>query len=1400
VARSDPKKDGASTLAVLALGAVGDNRPLPALQPPLKEGIHLRWAFDPSLGFPWYGFYLFRRLSLTGGTAICASSQFTGLTPGAKTSPDLMIGLGQFHSDQNLVLTDDFPPTGTVEIDLSNRQFVSFQMDATAPSRRVDVSIGFMSDFPPPGGGPGTGGTGGPISGGLGGNVATVGICGCGCAHDAVRPVVERVVAIGPGQYRATFGYDNEGTASISMAVGAENRFFPDPADRGQPTLFLAGRRTDVFSVVFDGRPLTWRLAGNTVTVSAADAQGGAGGGTGGTGTDTGGSADGIVVTALRTGVPVATAVVGGRAGTVVKTSLVFDAIDEVIVSSGPARLVDICAYAVTDSLGQGWGPVPNFPQPMALPVKSPNYPISTGQPDVNASQAVALARISYAFPVSPGGTTLDLTEWSANFPQIHDLLKAIVQNGPTGTTDFVQTVTATADPDDPNEFLPVWTNQSSLGILLNGTINPAMAQILGLYWVDDTTSEGQSYDYLLVADYNNAGNGNVNTILALVTAQNYNSIEAYLKTGATRSVTAPLAPPDATTLQAYALPLASVPPTAPPDSVGLAGLTWGVPNASNQTNKISPTSAILFHAWRKDFGRAGPGQGETYDPATFTRVTDLAIAPGPPRTSDPTVSPLAGWPAVNLFDIDGPLAEGWYAYRISGIDIFGRYSALSDVAPALDIDGNVLDAQPVHIIDTTPPPPPVHVQAWLLDPQDTFLLKDTAYNTWRGQPQNSGVVGLRVRWAWGAGQRRQAPDTREFRIYLNSGTQLDTPSVATSWAQRIAIVGVGEQVVAQSLQPLQIPATTTTLAQDITGTSVSISGAEVHLQDGPALDIVLAGESELQLVVGGVASQFAVLNVDATGRIITVDQSVENIGTVTAWSLLPLRTYEVFLPGTTLATAAVFTSPAPPPRDTPVAYSLVGVSAADDKDRDDPRLKLQAPQALTPRPGNEGNVGGPSTIIQVLRTPPDPPSALFDQDSLPATKADFLSHSFITLHAVRQPSGQPAMSVHVYRALDETLFAVDALKGFPSTKRNTEVNAIGAGALGPSWTTARLSAATVQLGTPLTDSTRYATLSNDALRVLASLPSNAPAFSCITRTPLDPTKTSDIKGLSDPDTYDPNARNDLVGFTDILDGRATNVYFYKTTLVDAAQNQSDVGKSLSTPPVTLPTTAVPQAPSFATALGADRAIQLSILTVTDPTVVSYHIYRADTAQEGNDLRTMSPTVIVNDTRPLSQRATPLPVPPDTDVAAYQNYFYRVTAILPTGGESPPSAVVTARAFDASPPPDPTWQRLVWVKLDASGAEHPFTDTDPSLVGAIAIQVSYASATVARAVIQSLNGAAPRSVSPWLAPSLSAAGATITFSAYVRGLNPTIPQTIGARAFSLGGIEALSAPQTVSPP
>jgi hypothetical protein len=62
-----------NNLVMLGLGIQGD-RPPNSVQPPLVDGIHLRWAFKPELGFPWYGFHLFRR-SHRDGELQCDSQE-----------------------------------------------------------------------------------------------------------------------------------------------------------------------------------------------------------------------------------------------------------------------------------------------------------------------------------------------------------------------------------------------------------------------------------------------------------------------------------------------------------------------------------------------------------------------------------------------------------------------------------------------------------------------------------------------------------------------------------------------------------------------------------------------------------------------------------------------------------------------------------------------------------------------------------------------------------------------------------------------------------------------------------------------------------------------------------------------------------------------------------------------------------------------------------------------------------------------------------------------------------------------------------------------------------------------------------------------------------------------------
>ncbi|MGQ9827732.1 MAG: FG-GAP repeat protein, partial [Roseiflexus sp.] len=83
------------------------------------------------------------------------------------------------------------------------------------------------------------------------------------------RPILACVAPRSPAGYVAIFGYEMEGTESVHMPIGGENRFNRYREDLGQPTVFEPGTRRVAFAVIFDGVPLTWSLAGRQVTAWA---------------------------------------------------------------------------------------------------------------------------------------------------------------------------------------------------------------------------------------------------------------------------------------------------------------------------------------------------------------------------------------------------------------------------------------------------------------------------------------------------------------------------------------------------------------------------------------------------------------------------------------------------------------------------------------------------------------------------------------------------------------------------------------------------------------------------------------------------------------------------------------------------------------------------------------------------------------------------------------------------------------------------------------------------------------------------------------------------------------------------------------------------------------------------
>jgi hypothetical protein len=554
-------------------------------------------------------------------------------------------------------------------------------------------------------------------------------------------------------------------------------------------------------------------------------------------------------------------------------------------------------------------------------------------------------------------------------------------------------------------------------------------------------------------------------------------------------------------------------------------------------------------------------------------------------------------------------------------------------------------------------------VEAWVLDPADPVVVRDAALDAWRaGLPaaQRNTLIGLRVRWRWTVVQQRQAPDTREFRIYWNPDT---TPPA--DW-ERIA--------------NWQLRGHVTPYASNVT---VAPNGD---------------------------------------------------------------RSYDVFLP--LVAGQGPFGAGVPlnPTRVDPLLYANVTVTAADGR----PHAQDAWPGAgpFAGRPGNESRAASPSRVYLVLREPPPPPQPVVDSERVYATPADWHARSYYTFRWLPQPN----LFTHVFRAMDESVFAADwasplknldpnnpeHIKHFPDSaleptwiaaKRAQVADAINAAKAKAETAKAKAAVAKTkaeeardngsdsvraetQKATAEADESKaqalaaYRALNDDALRVLAGLPGNEKAFVQLTLQALDGNDpaTTDRRGPDNPSNYVP--RPALRAYMDTLDGRATNRYLYRAVYVDAAQNRSRMGP-IGTP-VRLPNVVPPRAPVIIRVTAGDarnryRRITLTWASNREADLLEYRVFRTDVKDAADDIRRMTQVAVVAAdpdpaARPAAVEWTDEPVP------GLKDFYYRIVAVDhpdpvdPRGGGgnvSEPSAIAQGRARQPSPS-RPVMQAATW--------------------------------------------------------------------------------------------------------
>jgi hypothetical protein len=344
----------------------------------------------------------------------------------------------------------------------------------------------------------------------------------------------------------------------------------------------------------------------------------------------------------------------------------------------------------------------------------------------------------------------------------------------PTAKSDY--RIFARADGDDPTSGAPSF-DFKPMDLLELASLMPGYAQALGLYGIDSTAPKGSTFDYIVIADHENRFSQQIGNALSWLNGTpdfTGDGVDGFIKFGVRHSGSPPLAPP--AQLELFRLPTAGVRisiahPDRADSDVGVSVLdaaSWADPSATQVMPVMLNLSRLTRGTDEMNLAPVG-SDAAGYDDLgrLLPSRRDSANAPNPP----------AGWPTQPIHFTDpGPdrsgLDVGWYSYRAYAIDLYGRFSPDSAPIPWTNIDSSAAPAvDAIHLADTTPPPPPAGVLAWMLDDRDPYVVRDAAFKQWRNQFAPSPIVGLRLKFRWPWSHQNQGPDLSEFRVYF-----LDNP------------------------------------------------------------------------------------------------------------------------------------------------------------------------------------------------------------------------------------------------------------------------------------------------------------------------------------------------------------------------------------------------------------------------------------------------------------------------------------------------------------------------------------------------------------------------------------------------------------------------------------------------
>jgi hypothetical protein len=776
-------------LAMVALAVEDDQKAKPnPLQPSLADGIHLRWALGPGKGFPWYGFYLFRRLHRKEDPrAITQSLQ--SLTLGHIPTDTYQTTQGTFVSDAGLVATDDYGPAGpdgVPELDLAGRSYLRFDLAAANVAYWVEVKLYFRADaviivkaFR----------SGIPITEtrakGVAGSLQTAVLQAD--AIDAIQfssgPAALVDVKFAPLTTNVNRGWEKVPDVSYPLTLPLTH---PDyPCTLGQKEDITQARQTafDRIDRIHYGDPFldipdpTLMDDHGTVTVSH-DSPFVVGSGTDWTNHLAGGLLEipgdataYLILTVLSADRLVLSRGYGGTGGADLPYAIQHDPFGQIhdtlvhLVKGGPA------SRKMAERI-------------LPLPVADQGMVDITSQSQIVKGTGTAWTTdlIGLYLTIGDQGPAYRVNEV---FSQTQlSIVPAYAGASVAGAT---YTIATQLGPQKPLDLVQL------------AALHPTAAAMLGLYWIDkiDPTPPMQVFDYLIVSAHkplvltkptSDPGQDALDWIKQNG-LEDDTVLDAYVVFSRQIGPADPLEPP--IDPEVYALPTAGF------LEPGSAGLRWNLGEV--EQGGLLPGKPVMYHVLRADLGTTEP----TKPPSNYKLLTQespvLVLHSDPPGKTNETRDdwPPQGLPQnLRMRFIDNNLSEGWYSYRVCGIDIFGRYSRNSDPAPWLkwqpdpkqlpwywqNSTGLKVHDFAVALLDKFPPPPPTGVEAFALDPSDPLVVRDDAYfKWWNALTASAGyqalsadvkkeLIGLRVRWLWTEAEMQQAPDAAEFRVYLEPG------------------------------------------------------------------------------------------------------------------------------------------------------------------------------------------------------------------------------------------------------------------------------------------------------------------------------------------------------------------------------------------------------------------------------------------------------------------------------------------------------------------------------------------------------------------------------------------------------------------------------------------------------